>query len=291
MAVKQFMTTVLVVAGFSFTICCQKAASPSSRIDRPNQTNPTVAPPTPAGSDIAQPSTHSEASDQADLEPVGSAVQAYANLLAEYQQLTERRSLEPVFRAGSAGADTLTTPDPSRNGLSFLESHTDAQLAPILKEMQGYVRSGETGQQMLANWKFFRSLADSRGNPEDSAFFQLVDETRLADGFPNYREQVTDDTACTAYGTGALTGDYKRLAAFKKNYPQAYRPEIANAFQDMQTQLTAGDCACKGKDSVIHEFELFVKTCPGESITPTVRQRLEDVRNDRVKFRYQCRPS
>lgn len=113
--------------------------------------------------------------------------------------------------------------------------------------MQGYVRSDETGQLMLTNWKFFRSLADSKGKPEDSAFFQLVDETKVADGFTNYTEQVTDDTSCIAYGTGALTGDYERLAAFQKDYLQAYRPEIDHAFQDIQTQLKEGDCACEAK--------------------------------------------
>ena len=288
---KHCPTVFLVIALGSFTICCQKAAPPASRVDHPNQTSPPVIPAPPARADLDQPSVQSHVIDQAEVEQVDSAVQAYAKLLADYQQSKGHRSLEPVFRAGTAAVDTLTTSNPSRNGLSFLESHTDTQLAPILKEMHGYVRSGETGQLMLTNWKFFRALADSKGNSEDSAFFQLMDETKLANGFTNYTEQVTDDTACIAYGTGALTGDYARLLAFQKNFPQAYRPEIDHAFQDMQTQLTEGDCACEGKDSVIHEFELFVKTCPEESIAPKVRQRLEDVRNDRIKFRYQCRPS
>jgi len=82
----------------------------------------------------------------------------------------------------------------------------------------------------------------------------------------------------------------RRLAAFQKSYPQSYRPEIERALDDIRGEFSAGDCACAGKDSVTHEFELFLKAHPEDSMAPTVRQRLEDVRQDRLPFRYQCRP-
>ncbi len=175
-------------------------------------------------------------------------------------------------------------------GQSFLESQTKEQLAPILKKMTGFDRAGEELQGLLPDWKFFQRTAYEKGTPADIAFFNIMLDTEDHSMFPSWVTQITDYSGCTNYGPGILTVLYGRWRKFHDDFPQAYRAEAENQVRAISNEFIDNNCACNDEQSVIQEFNLFLRTYPDDAMSRPLQHRLAGIQNRTVQFRFKCLP-
>jgi hypothetical protein len=103
-----------------------------------------------------------------------------------------------------------------------------------------------------------------------------------------YIEQQTDYSGCTIYGKDILTRLYGKARQFRRQYPSAYNSDIKEEITDMKSEFTDGTCACGDSNGVIKEFQLFIKTFPGDEITPIAKKRLTDIQNKKTAIRFNC---
>ena len=140
--------------------------------------------------------------------------------------------------------------------------------------MKGFVVNREEILFIKPDLKFFAQLSKTRGTKTDTAFFALTREIRPDNVWAAYYEQQTDVTGCTIYGSGALTSLYGKALRFKKTYPQAYVEDIDEEINEILRQFTDNLCACGGRDTVLKEFRLFIRTFPKDKNTPGIKKNL-----------------
>lgn len=189
----------------------------------------------------------------------------YSRALGNFQSQKSRMSIESLMRKGKAVAERLDE----------LEDLSDAEYALLEKKMKGFVVNREEVLFIKPDLKFFALLSARGGTKTDTTFFALMRVIRPDDVFPVYTERQTDVSGCTIYGNGMLTVLYGRALQFKKTYPRAYTPDIDEEINGILEEFTTGDiCACGGREQVLKEFRLFIRTFPKDKNTPEIKKNL-----------------
>ena len=201
----------------------------------------------------------------------------YSIALKKFQATKTRSSVEGVVHKGKAVAEKLEE----------IESLSDADYALLKKKMKGFTVNREEILFIEPESKFFANLAATHGTRADVAFFSLMGELRPNDVWPAYSEQQSDVTGCTKYGNGSLTRLYGKILQFRKTYPKAYIPDIEKESTAILDEFISNNCACGNRNSVIREFESFLKAFPKDKKARQIRNRLSTIKKSK-DFRFHC---
>lgn len=128
------------------------------------------------------------------------------------------------------------------------------------------------------------------GDQADKEFFAGLKMTYQDSHEPVYLNMVTDVTACTLFGSMDLVKIYRVWSAFRSRYPDRYTDGAQAEWEDVQRELTEGNCACDDAASVERELDEFVRTFPTSPDRPRIERRLHDVQARRSDFRFNCTP-
>jgi hypothetical protein len=131
-------------------------------------------------------------------------------------------------------------------------------------------------------------LARRHGGDADVQFFEAYRQTRGAGGRPTYVEPHTDYTGCTKYGSLRLVEAYRRWTDYRLRHADRYTAPVAAAIQDIEAQLAGGTCACGARASVLSELRAFVEAFPGDSIVPSLRERMGTIEAGTSGIRFVC---
>ncbi|MBV9240645.1 MAG: hypothetical protein JO314_01440 [Acidobacteria bacterium] len=201
----------------------------------------------------------------------------YNASLREFERGHQTIPLERVLRKGKILSDK--TDD--------LEKLSAADYATFKKRMRGFVINREEIVFTEPDANFFYRLALRRGTAADKSFFRLLREFKPYGVWPTHVEQQTDVTGCTSYGNGRLTRLYGHALNFRRSFPRSYASFVNQEIRDIREQFDPNLCACGGRESVIREFTLFVKTYPKEKKTSQIRATLRRLKYDKG-FRFNC---
>ncbi len=201
----------------------------------------------------------------------------YSIALKKFQAKKRRSSVEGVIHKGKAVAEKLDE----------IESLSDAEYELLIEKMEGFIVNREEILFVEPESDFFAKLSATHGTRADVAFFSLLSELRPNDVWPAYSEQQSDVTGCTKYGNGSLTRLYGRILQFRRTYPKAYVPDINKESDAILDEFTANTCACGNRNSVIREFERFLKAFPKDKKAREIRNRLSTIKKSK-DFRFNC---
>ena len=203
----------------------------------------------------------------------------YALALKNYQALKTPTSVVGVIAKGKAVSAMLDE----------MEKLSDADYAQLEKKMKGYTINRNEIVFVEPDLKFFSTLVKTHGTPADIAYFALKLQIRPENIWAIYNQQQTDVTGCVLYGKGFLTGIYGKALQFKKTYPKDYTEDVDKEIADIANEFRDGTCACSSRATVEQEYNLFIKTFPNDKITPTVKQKLLNLKKNK-EFRFNCHP-
>ena len=74
---------------------------------------------------------------------------------------------------------------------------------------------------------------------------------------------------------------------FKKIYSKVYVTDVTEETDKILEEFIEGTCACGSRNSVLKEFQLFVKTFPNDKNTPRIKKRLANLVKNK-DFRFNC---
>jgi len=209
---------------------------------------------------------------------IHSLANRYSFALRKFEKQNTGGNIAAVYRKGKIVADKLDE----------LENLSAADYASVEKKMRGFVVNRDEIIFVKPDVGFFMKLSKRRGTKADIAFFKFLGELRPESVWVAYIQQQTDYSGCTIYGKGILTRLYGKAKQFRQQYPSAYVADIKEEIENMKSELTMDTCACGDRNSVIKEFQLFIKTFPADKITPIVRKRLKEVQSRKSAFRFNC---
>lgn len=201
----------------------------------------------------------------------------YALALKNYQALKTRTSVVGIIKKGKTVSALLDE----------MENLSDADYARLEKTMKGYTVNRDEIVFVEPDLKFYSNLVKTHGMSADIAYFALKLQIRPENIWAVYNEQQTDVTGCTIYGKGLLTGIYGKAVQFKKTYPKDYTEDVDKEIEDLRSEFRDGTCACGSRATVEKEYNLFIKTFPKDKITPTVKQKLLNLKKNK-EFRFNC---
>lgn len=202
----------------------------------------------------------------------------YSAALRKFEKRNARGNLEAVYRKGQI--DDERTDE--------LENLTEANYALVKKRMRGFLVNRDEIIYVKPDVNFFKKLSKRLGTESDVAFFTFLGELRTDSVWSNYIQQQTDYSGCTLYGKGILTRLYGKAKQFRKQHLSAYVVDINEEIEKMKSEFAEDTCACGDSNSVIKEFQLFMKTFPADKITPIVKKRLREIQNKKTSFRFNC---
>ena len=201
----------------------------------------------------------------------------YSLALEKYERQKSKTSIESLLRKGNAVSEKIWV----------IEDLSADEYALLEMKMKGFVLNREEILYINPDLKFFAQLAKTHGIKSDVAYFALMRQIRPDNVWAAYIEQQTDVTGCTRYGSGLMTGLYKKALRFKSNYPKAYRAEIDEEISELTSKFRDNLCACGDRESVLREFRIFIKTFPRDKQTPKIKKYLKNPKS-RKDFRYNC---
>ena len=209
------------------------------------------------------------------------AVHDYAAALERLPRAQGTAVVESLYTLGMQAADRLVL---------VLEDLDDTTFARVQSTMRGFAlfRDETLGDGALPDASFFTALARARGLNADTAFFHAMTATHPYGTFPIYVRQQTDYSGCTDYGSGRLVATYGLWQAFIARYPGRYATWATEELENVEEELTIGNCACGDRASVLKEMEAFVQRFPHATIAPRVRERASVIRAKADSIRYQC---
>jgi len=213
--------------------------------------------------------------------PIPGAVHYYAAALQRYQQDPQATTLESLYLQARTAA----------RGLAPVLEHLGHADYDTVEGIDGMVVDRTEMIYAVPDNRYFKRLADAQGGPADKAFFALHEKTRPDDASPVYLRQVTDYSGCTRYGKGELVRFYGQWQAFRQNYPAAYAEPAGEMLGDIERRFTRPVCACADKDTVVREFELFIKTYADSKLAGKLKKRIKAIhREEENGERYFCLP-
>lgn len=134
---------------------------------------------------------------------------------------------------------------------------------------------------------YFLAESQKHGMLADTAFFTLMGKTLNA-YWPVTMEHISGLNGCTRFGSHELVRLYGEWQNFKKRFPGAYENMLKDPnlplLADIEDQLQNSQSACDGPDTVMDELRTFIFAYPNANITPTLRQRLESIKQHRTKM-------
>jgi hypothetical protein len=207
---------------------------------------------------------------------------ALKRLLRSRGQAPGHAPVESLYASGMRAADVL---------LDVLVGLDEATYAKVEQKMRGFLVGREEMVGARPDVDFFASLARSRGDDVDTAFFHALRLTyETAGPFPVYVEQQTDYSSCTDFGSGRLAEAFAVWQAFITRHPHRYALWADEELRGIEDELTSGTCACGDRESVLKELREFVERFPLAPVTPRVRERLGTIRSGTDGIRYHCIP-
>ena len=201
----------------------------------------------------------------------------YSIALKKYQQQKPTTSVESVLHKGKA----------VNNKIEDLENLSEADYTLLEKKMKGFVINRDEVLFIEPDLKFYTQLLKTHGTKADVAFINLMRQIKPDNFYAKYIEMQTDVTGCTIYGNGVLTTLYGKALQFKKIYPKAYIKDVNEETDKILEEFIEGTCACGNRNSVLKEFQLFVKTFPNDKNTPRIKKRLTNLVKNK-EFRFNC---
>ena len=201
----------------------------------------------------------------------------YSIALKKYQQQKSQTSVESVLHKGKA----------VNNKIEDIENLSEADYTILEKKMKGFVINRYEVLFIEPDLKFYTQLLKTHGTKADSAFVNLMRQIKPDNVFAKYIEMQTDVTGCTIYGNSVLTTLYGKVLQFKKTYPKAYTTDVNEETDKILEEFLEGTCACGSRNSVLKEFQLFIKTFQNDKNTPRIKKRLTKLTKDK-DFRFNC---
>lgn len=214
-----------------------------------------------------------------------SEVQAYLSALQALESRSRGSSVEMTFsRALALHAALLRSTD----GGAYLESVGEHQFETLSETVRGMILNREEIVLAEPDPAFFLDLAHRFGGNADVEFFQNYSAT-LPDGiWRSYLEQQTDVTACTDFGRGQLVERYGGWVSFRSSYPGRYTESVRSEIEAIEQELTQGTCTCGTQEEYVSELEKFAERFPLSPATPKIRERIEELRQERATVRFHC---
>lgn len=219
------------------------------------------------------------ATAQADNGPLLDSVRKYGGHVDLIERSAGKASLMGLIQEGTALADRLrpVIPDLSETDYKFVKKH-----------LKGFVVNRQEVIVVEPDTAFFRALAEKHGTDNDRLFSQFLHEWMPAGTWPVYINLQTDFGGCTRFGDGFLAELYLKGNKLLPQMTGYYAREITKIVKEVSFELTAGTCACRDRQSVIKEFEMFLDFNSGSELSGAIKNRLEKVREKRDSIRYYC---
>ena len=203
-------------------------------------------------------------------------VREYATALNELQKESKRQSIEPVYALGMVVSKKLVAA--ARSGrISVLSSLSPDDFDFVQAKMKGFAVNREEVVCALPKATFFVELSKEKGLDVDSAFFNLLNQTRPV-LWSVYIEQLTDFSGCTKHGSGLLVEFYGKWRDFEKQFPSAYTTDVRRTIGDIEKRLIEGSFTCGSPSDIITEMELFIKTYPDSEISEKLTERIKEIK-------------
>jgi hypothetical protein len=194
-------------------------------------------------------------------------------------------SVEALFEQGLQTAAGLMSVE---NNSTLLGRLNEAEFDATGQAMSGFWINREETMYVVPEPGFFVGLAREHGTAIDRAFFAAYRHTYPNPGWPAYTQQQTDYSGCTAYGNRILVQLYGEWSAYVRQYPVHYAREAAERLDDIEQELTMGNCACGDAQSVSKELGAFLATYPRSPIAPRVQRRWDAIRSGHSDMRFNC---
>lgn len=216
------------------------------------------------------------------------AVRDYAAALDRVLRSRGTAPVESLFSLGTRAAESLLVV-PTPGGPSLLEALDDSTFLDAQSRMRGFNLWRDEVVVAAPEPSFFLHLARSRGDAADTAFFHALSLTYGPGVSPVYVEQQTDYSGCTDFGSGRLVSTFEIWNTFVSSHPRRYEAWSRKELQGTEDELTAGTCACGGREAVFQELSSFVRRFPSAAGTPRVRARLKAIGRGTSGIRYRCK--
>ena len=214
-------------------------------------------------------------------------IRDYEDELVRAHRARRPYSLEPLWtKAQRVEAALLGSSDGSFAPLYAL---SEKEFDALRIRMRSFEFDREIHETARVREDSMSTLARHVGAPADTAFWNRI-ATFDSWGMPSYVEPITDETACTAFGTDRLVAAYAAWTTYRKHFPQSYAKDVAAHVDDVTRALLHDQCACGDSSSVVAEYLTFLKRFPKDPLAPRVRERLRDLRTGRARMRYHCLP-
>lgn len=257
-----FVLILFVASGFS---CSKPREETAPQNYRPAAAAPAAAQQTPA--------------KNKRLPLVLRRVENFSAELKHFEAQSGRQALEPLFQKGESVAAALE---------GVIDVFKEEYYLFAKNNMRGYLVSREAATYAVPDVKFFRQLAERRGEKVDIAFFQLLAQTRPDNLLPVYVKKTTAFDGCIRFGDGKIVELYAKWMEFKNRYPSAYVKQRDEMLQATGMDLATSVCACGSEQEVLKEFRMFIAKFPGSAITLELEKRMENIQKKIDPMRFQC---
>lgn len=206
-----------------------------------------------------------------------SLAKMYSTALQQYKNQNKKSSVELVIIKGNRVAGEYDD----------LEKLTVSEYELLKRRMIGFDINREEVLYIVPDSRYFFNLAKTHGIAADLEYFKLMQRIKPGNVWAAYRQQQTDVTGCTIYGNGSLTQLYGKALRFKHRFPKSFTSNINEAIQDILEEFSEGGCACGSSDSVVKEFDLFIRYYPKDPNTTKIKANLRQIKKQ-GNFRYNC---
>jgi hypothetical protein len=194
--------------------------------------------------------------------------------------------VEGLLKLGKKASDALVRP-PSPGGADVLERLSEEDFQAVILKMKGFSVNRQETVFVEPDPAFFIALAKRAGDQASVEFFEAYRKTK-PNGWPVYIEQQTDYSGCIRYGTMSLVDTYTLWDTYSKKYPTRYPKEVMSFIRDIEDDLTESTCACDDKESVLREFETFIRAFPRARITARLREKVNQIHQGKSDIREHC---
>jgi hypothetical protein len=208
------------------------------------------------------------------------SVDLYARAVAEGNTVR----VDTLFARGLRAAADLAGPE------GVIADLDDADYDTVVVRMSGFFVNRNEVEYVEPDPAVFLARARARSDTLSVAFFEAYRRSVSASFLPAYFEPTTDYSGCVKFGSLALVEGYGRWTAFRDSFPDGYAEQVTDFIGAIETILTAGDCACGEKDSVLKELNAFLRAYPKAAAADRVRHRIEAVESGRAHVKYGCYP-
>lgn len=216
------------------------------------------------------------------------AVSEYARAHAAVSTAPAPRSLEPLLTAAEAVQDALMTL--GEDDLALIERLDDAQFEALQGHLPGLRLHRGLDVHVEIEASAFRALAERHGRPEDQAFWRLYERSHNEQRLPVYLRFGARVTPCIRFGEPVLFEQFEAWRGFAAEHPNAYRAFVARWIGDLEDVFAQGTCTCTEEQAPVEaSLEAFIARYPEHAVTPAVRTRLSQLRNDPYARPVWCR--